>query len=351
MNYTDRYLRTLENVCGKMTEPEMFRGEICMITGATGMIGSAVADLLLWSNRENRLGLKVLLAVRDKEKARRRFRFFREGQDYELIGYQNGKEVSTKICPDTIIHCAGNAHPNAYAREPVETLLGNVAGMYGILDFARKNPKVGRVLYVSSSEVYGDRPGNELYKEEDYSFVDILNPRACCPSGKRAAETLCSCYEKEYGVHSVIVRPGHIYGPTMTATDSRAATQFIRNVLRGEPILMKSAGLQRRSYCYVFDCASAILTVLKKGADAKAYNISNPQGIVTIREFAEVLSHAAGLPLTYEKPDDQEASGYNLMTSSALDSRKLESLGWKGLYDTEAGIRDTLEIMESGVEE
>lgn len=351
LNYTDRYLQTLKYVCEGMKESEMFRGEVCMITGATGMIGSAVADLLLWMNRENGLGMKILLAVRNREKARRRFGRYREGSEYELVDYQNGKEFSVPICPDTIIHCAGNAHPNAYAAEPVETLMGNIGGVYGILEFARKNRKVRKVLYVSSSEVYGDRPGSELYREEDYSFVDILNPRACCPSGKRAAETLCSSFRKEYGVNSVIVRPGHIYGPTMTETDSRAASQFIRNVLRGEPILMKSAGLQERSYCYVFDCASAILTVLKKGKDAEAYNISNPQAIVTIREFAEILSQTAGLPLDFEKPDDQEASGYNLMTSSALDSGKLEKLGWKGMFDVKAGVRDTLEIMESGTKE
>lgn len=350
MRYTDRYLQTLEYVSGRVTEPEAFRGEVCMITGATGMIGSAVADLLFFLNRKNRLGLKVLLAVRDQDKARRRFDRYQEGEEYELITYQNGREFSAEHCPDTIIHCAGNAHPSVYAQEPVETLMGNIGGVYGLLEFARKNRKVRRILYVSSSEVYGERPGSELYGEADYSFVDILNPRACCPSGKRAAETLCSCYQKEYGVHSVIVRPGHIYGPTMTDSDSRAASQFIRNVLRGEPILMKSPGFQKRSYCYVFDCASAILSVLKKGMDGEAYNISNSQAIVTIREFAEILSRTAGLPLLFEKPDDQEASGYNLMTSSALSSEKLEALGWKGLYDAETGIRDTLEIMENGRE-
>lgn len=120
-----------------------------------------------------------------------------------------------------------------------------------------------RLLYVSSSEVYGNKTGNQPYKEKDYGYVDILNQRACYPSAKRAAETLCTAYGQEYGLDTVIVRPGHIYGPTITETDSRASAQFTQNAIEGEDIVMKSAGMQMRSYCYVLDCAYPILAYVK----------------------------------------------------------------------------------------
>ena len=69
----------------------------------------------------------------------------------------------------------------------------------------------------------------------------------------------------EYNLETVIVRPGHVYGPTQTEEDSRASAQFLRSAVNKTPIIMKSGGHQLRSYCHCFDCASAILTVLLIG--------------------------------------------------------------------------------------
>lgn len=98
-------------------------------------------------------------------------------------------------------------------------MLSNFEGMLHLLEYARKND-VGRVLYVSSSEVYGKKETSASYEEGDYGYVNILNTRACYPSAKRATETLCAAYRDEYGVDFVVVRPGHIYGPTMTEEDT-----------------------------------------------------------------------------------------------------------------------------------
>lgn len=119
--------------------------------------------------------------------------------------------------------------------------------------------------------------------------MDILNQRASYPSAKRASETLCIAYGIEYGVDTVIVRPGHIYGPSITESDSRASAQFTRNVVAGKDIVMKSAGTQVRSYCYTLDCASAVLTVLLNGQTGNAYNISNKNSICTISDIAQFL--------------------------------------------------------------
>ena len=66
-----------------------------------------------------------------------------------------------------------------------------------------------------------------------------------------------------------IVRPGHIYGPTATRKDNRVSTAFAYNASDGKDIIMKSDGAQIRSYCYMLDCASAILYVLLKGKKGK----------------------------------------------------------------------------------
>ena len=221
-------------------------------------------------------------------------------------------------------------------------MFANLCGLKSLLDFAKQNPYT-RLLYVSSSEVYGKKEEKRPYMESDYGFVDILNPRACYPSSKRAAETMCAAYKDEFDVDFVVVRPGHIYGPSITNTDSRASAQFTRKAKAGEDIIMKSAGLQLRSYCYTLDCASAILTVLIKGESGEAYNISNSQSVVTIRELAECMAKTAGVKVVFEQASDQELKSYNMMDNSSLNSEKLEVLGWKGYFDLEKGINATID--------
>lgn len=176
-------------------------------------------------------------------------------------------------------------------------------------------------------------------------FVDILNPRACYPSSKRAAETLCAAYKKEYGVDVVIIRPGHVYGPTMTDTDNRASSQFPRDVKAGKNIIMKSAGTQLRSYCYVLDCATAILTVLLNGESGEAYNVSNKNSVVTIREMAEAFAEVGGKKLIFEEATKAESASFNLMQNSSLTSEKIEALGWSAQFDMLSGARRTLNSM------
>ena len=174
----------------------------------------------------------------------------------------------------------------------------------------------------------------------------MLNPRNSYSIGKRAAETLCVSYADEYGVEAVIVRPGHIYGPTASPTDNRVASAWSYAAARGEDIVMKSDGSQIRSYCYCLDCASAILTVLLKGANCSAYNISNPKSIVSIKEMAEILSKKAGASIKIELPTEKEQKGFNPMLNSSLDSSNLENLDWKGLFDAQTGFFHTVEILK-----
>ncbi len=177
--------------------------------------------------------------------------------------YDATKEFSFDKNVDYIIHGASHASPDLYTEKPVETMQGNIYGLTTLLEFS-KDKQVERLLYVSSSEVYGDFSTDKPLLETNYGYVDILNPRSSYPMGKRAAETLCVSYLKEYGVESIIVRPGHIYGPSAKREDKRVSSAFVLNALKGEKIIMKSTGSQIRSYTYSLDCATAILQALLK---------------------------------------------------------------------------------------
>ena len=346
MRYCDMYFDDIKRVAKVLPGISELRGKSIFITGASGLIGSSVCDLLLFLNREKELNMKLYFAGRNRERLTQRFLYFVEGQDYCFVEYDSIKEAAIDFSCEYYIHCASNAAPAQFAVSPVETLLMNVVGVRNILDAAARSG--GRVLYVSSSEVYGINEKGEPYTEEDYGYVDILNPRAAYPSGKRAAETLCAAYLQEYGVDSVVVRPGHIYGPQCISSDNRAASEFARKAASHEDIVMKSKGTQLRSYCYSLDCASAILTVLLAGNKGEAYNISNKDSIVTISDLARECAAAGGVELLYEEATDAEKKSFNLMPTSALNAKKLEDLGWKALFDITEGTEHTVYLLFSG---
>lgn len=334
--------RILEIIPGILT----LKHHSIFITGASGMICSTVAELLFRLNETQNTEIKLYLAGRSRERIQKRFESFKEGWDYFFIQYDATKDMLPSLSVDYIIHGASNASPDQIRTQPVETMLANFIGLNRLLEMALET-RAKRLLYISSSEVYGRKSSNAPFEESDYGYIDILNPRSAYPSAKRATETLCSAYGAEYGVDTVIIRPGHIYGPTIRDTDDRASAQFTRAAVQGKNIVMKSAGNQLRSYCYTLDCASAILTVLLNGKAGEAYNISNHNAIVSIREVAEVLAQKAGTDVEFCDPSDEEKKGYNFMENSALDARKLEKLGWCGMFDLSKGIERTISLLKS----
>lgn len=337
----EQYWSDVKEVIAQIPRVENIKESRILITGATGLIGSAITDLFLWLNKNYGYRIQIFLAGRSEEKMAKRFEAFVEGEDYIYVPYDASKNCEFDIEVDYIIHGASNADPKSYVAQPVDTMLANLIGTNSLLKFAYEHQS-RRLLYISSSEVYGKKNDATPYMEDDYGFIDIIRPRACYPCSKRAAETLCISYGMQYGVDTVIVRPGHIYGPTILDSDSRASAQFTRNAVNNEDIVMKSAGVQKRSYCYMLDCASAIITVLLNGKMGEAYNISNKDSVVTIRELAEALADYAGTNVIFECPSDEEIKGYNMMENSSLDAKKLENLGWKACFDLKRGVNRTI---------
>lgn len=348
MNYTSVYVSDLSRIQQAIPNLEGIYNKSVMITGATGLVCSAVVDFLLYLNDANHANIKVYLTARTIEKAKERFGDRIERKDVSFVEYDALSEVTWNYELDFIIHGASPANPLLYATQPVETMMTNIIGLNNVLSYARK--RGSRVLFVSSSEVYGRMDKESPFVEEDYGYVDSLKPRACYPQAKRACETLCASYLNEYDVNSVVVRPGHIYGPTATRRDTRASSQFFFDAMDGHGIVMKSAGRQLRSYTYVLDCVSAMITVLLNGESGCAYNVSNPNSIATIRELAEQIVKCTGKALLFENPSDEELRGYNLMDNSSLDSSKLIELGWKGLFPLAEGVEHTIRIL-SGEEQ
>lgn len=340
------WISDIDEVIKILPELDTLAGKSLMITGAAGLICSSVVDIIFRYNDTHEKKIQVLAAGRWPEEMSGRFGDLVNREDFTFVTYDASKTDNViNVHADYIIHGASNASPNMIVKEPVETMLSNFLGMKYLLDYA-KEQGTKRILYISSSEVYGKKEGSDPYREGQYGYIDLLNARNSYSVGKRAAETLCASYADEYGVESVIVRPGHIYGPTASPYDNRVASAWAYSVAKGEDIVMKSDGAQVRSYCYCLDCASAMLKVLLAGENCHAYNISNPDSIISIKEMAEILVKYAGVNLRMELPTDEERKGFNPMSNSSLESESLIGLGWKGCFDADTGFGHTVKILK-----
>lgn len=356
MKYDNQYVNDCDSVIGNIPQLDKLKNKRILITGATGMICSSVAELLFRLNSDPEYNLEIFLAGRNEQNLEKRFENLNSmpgyNCNYTFLQYDACKSEgfladNKDIKFDYIIHGAGYGDPRMISGMPVDIMLSNVCGTEYLLKLAKRCD--ARFLMISSGEVYGkvnsEELENGLYSENDYGYIDFLNPRAVYPQSKRTAENLCIAYNRQYGVDSVIARSCHVYGPTISEKDSRASAQFIRKAAAGENVIMKSAGNQRRSYCYTLDCASAILTILINGNTCEAYNISNKNSLVSIRELAEEAADRGKVELIFENPSDAELKSYNMMENSCLDASKLETLGWKAEFDLKAGIKRTLDLL------
>ena len=339
--YNQTYLSDLETALKSIPRIESLRNKTTIVTGSTGMIGSAIVDCLMAANVTNKLNIKIIAGVRNIDKGLKRFAHWNDNSLLKFIKYDTKTGIENNERADYIIHAAGYASPNLYVSNPVEVMESNFIGMYNLLDYAQKT-NVEKLIYLSSSEVYGAKTTTEPWREDMQGSLDLLAFRSCYASSKRATETLCSAYMKEYSVNTVIARPGHIYGPTALSSDTKASTQCAALAKINENIVLKSKGDQIRSYCYMLDCASAIITLLICGENGEAYNISNPNSIASIRQLAEGFAEASGVEVIFSNPTDKEKEAFNPMDNSSLNSEKLIGLGWHGAFDLMLGVRHTL---------
>lgn len=336
----------LDETILSLPELEELEGKSVMITGCTGLICSAIVDVLIRWNETHDRKIIIHAAARNEERLANRFSPYIKKPWFRFVQYDAAAMDNELSFPcNYIIHGASNATPNHIIKEPVETMLCNFVGLKGLLDYAKRQG-AKRLVYISTSEVYGKKEHDRPSKTDEYGWIDLLNPRNSYSIGKCAAETLCASYYDEYGVDASIIRPGHIYGPTALRTDNRVSSAWPYAVARGEDIVMKSDGTQIRSYCYCLDSASAIIKVMLRGKSVQAYNISNPNSIITIRKMAEILTKDATIKLKVEIPTEVERKGFNPMNNSSLDGTDLIALGWKGLFDAERGFAHTVEILK-----
>lgn len=317
-----------------------------LITGACGLIGSYLVDLIIYHNENNEGNIKLIINDKDEKLINERFSSYKDSKYMNFYINDISKNLELPAEIDYIIHAASNTSPITYLGDPVGTIEANLIGNYNLLNYAKEN-KIEKYLFCSSVEVYGNNlDGCEEFDELYSGYIDCNTTRASYPSSKRACESMCNAYKDQYGVNFVIARIGRIYGPNVLTGDAKAPSQFINNGLNNQDIILKSDGNQLYSYCYVADCAIALIYLLIKGENGEAYNISDLNSICLLKEFAKTVADTCNTKLIFDKSVDLQKEGYSKITRAVMNTKKLEKLGWKAKFDIKKGIKSTIEILK-----
>jgi UDP-glucuronate decarboxylase len=321
-------------------------GTRIFISGASGMIGSFIVDVLMERNHLFDAKIHVVASGRNKVRGEERFASYLSSSFFTFMGYDVSQPLTLEASVDYIIHAASNTHPVAYAQDAVGTIVTNLIGTKNLLDFAAEH-QIRRFCLLSTVEIYGENKGDfDKFGEQNLGYIDSNTLRAGYPESKRCAEALCNAYHQTYGVDFVIPRLCRIYGPTLLSSDSKALSQFIRNAVKGEDIVLKSEGKQYFSYLHVADAVSAILTILVSGESRAAYNVSDADSDIALRDLAQHLASIAQTKVVFQLPEEMEKKGFSTATKAILDPAKLVRLGWKARFDIKQGLQNTITILK-----
>ncbi len=311
-----------------------FNNKTVLVTGATGLIGKLCVKSLLECDYK----VKVIALVRNSDKAEK---IFGLNSDLELLVQDINDKISTNSKADYIIHAASVTSSADFVNKPVETIMTSIEGTKNVLEYAKNNGVKGMV-YLSSLEVYGIPTSVEV-KENDYGFMDILNPRSSYSEGKRIVETLCVSYASEFGIPVKIARLAQTFGAGVDKNDNRVFAQFAKSVIHKENIILHTKGETARNYCYTTDAIRGIFTILTEGEIAQAYNIANKNTYITVADMAKTLEN------TYTKvvfDIDGKNRGFNPTMKIFLNTDKLEALGWSAKIDLAQMFERTIKSMQ-----
>ena len=310
-----------------------FTNKSILITGSTGLIGTNLVFMLLYADVKFDLNLRLILPVRNTEKAKGIF-----GDCLSritILEYSLGSKLSIDESIDYIVHAASPTSSKFFAEKPLETISSNIEGTRAILDFAAEK-NVNKIVFLSTMEVYGFPLKGHKVKENEVGGFDSAIARNSYPIAKIASEALCHSYYCQYNLPTVVLRLTQTFGAGVDYYDSRVFGQFMRCAIEGKDIVLKSPGLTERSYLYTADAVSSILVALLNGESGEAYSVANPSTYCSIKEMADMVVREFSdgkSKVVFDIAEDITKLGYADTLYMDLDISKIERLGWHPVTD------------------
>ena len=302
------------------------KGKSIFITGATGLIGRALVKALSLANQKWDLRIRVILLIRDPEKAERIFCGIPDKDSIRFVvgNVENVMKIDEPI--DYIIHGASQTASREFVNHAVETIHTTVYGVDHVLKLAQ-DKHVKSLVYLSTMEVYGYPEKGHRVTEGEIGQFSPLNLRNSYPISKITGEMLCFAYAKEYDVPAKIIRLTQTIGQDVDDHDQRFTAYLRKCAAEKKDIVLQTSGETERSYIDVADAVTAILTVLLKGVTGEAYNAADEKTYCSIADFAKAVAERNGLKVIVDG-QDATMSGFANTLFMNLETKAIRELGW-----------------------
>jgi UDP-glucuronate decarboxylase len=308
-----------------------------LVAGGAGFIGSALCKNLL------DLGHEVLAVDNLVTGRKANINHLNDYKNFEFLRHDVTFPLYVEV--DGIFNLACPASPVHYQNDPVQTLKTSVIGSINLLGLAKR---LGvKILQASTSEVYGD-PEISPQMEEYWGRVNPIGIRACYDEGKRAAETLFFDYYRQYGIDIRVVRIFNTYGPGMALNDGRVVSNFSVQAIKNQDITIFGDGSQNRSFCYVDDLVSGLISCFENTSNEihQPINLGNPENYTMIEianKIKEITKSNSNIVFKELPKDDPKQRNPDISKAKKL-------LNWNPTVNFDDGIRKTIEYFRQEID-
>ncbi|SDZ98509.1 dTDP-glucose 4,6-dehydratase [Haloplanus vescus] len=231
---------------------------------------------------------------------------------------------------DAVVNFAAESHVDRSIEGANPFVTTNVEGTQILLD-AAKDANIDRFLQISTDEVYGQ------ILDGKFSEADQLNPRNPYAATKAGADLLAQSYERTHDLPVLITRTCNNFGPHQHP--EKLIPKFIKNAAAGETLPVYGDGSNVREWIYVEDNCRALDLVLREGEISEVYNIGSSYEKTNLEVTEAILDTVGAEVDLIEFVDDRAGHDQRY----ALETAKIEALGWEPEYTFKQGLEQTVE--------
>lgn len=323
MMFSDIEKSEIKRYCNTIDYHKAFENASFLVTGATGMIGTGIIKWLLYLNQTSKTNITIYASCRNKDA----LKYNGYGDNVKYVEFGNELSLKEKKI-DYIVHAAAPTDKKYYIDRPVETFRTIIDATEKVLELAKICGS--SMVYLSSIEVYASPNQEEPIPESYVGAVDSLQLRSSYPIGKKGAEFLCYAYAVEYDVDVKIARLSSVQGLFQKYNDSKIYSELLRCIVERKNMTMKSNGLTTKSFIYTLDAVSGLFTLLLKGEKGQAYNITNPNTVMSMKDLTLHLFEIFDdeLELVFDI-NDKDGAAFLATMQCVQNVDKISKLGWK----------------------